>query len=141
MSEQSPARKATVLVYSDDRQVRQQVRLALGRRVASDLPEIEIVECATQPAVIKATDAGGIDLCILDGEAAPAGGFGVGYQMRDEVPDCPPIMLLVARVQDAWLGTWSRADKIVPFPVDPQTLPVAAAELLRARLATEASAQ
>lgn len=141
MSEQSTARKATVLVYSDDRLVRQQVRLALGRRVASDLPEIEIVECATQPAVIKATDAGGIDLCILDGEATPAGGMGVGYQMRDEVPNCPPILLLVARVQDAWLATWSRADKIVTYPIDPQVLPGVAAELLRARLAPEAAAQ
>ena len=47
MSEVAPAGKATILVYSDDRSTRGQVRVALGRRVAADLPEIEVVECAT----------------------------------------------------------------------------------------------
>ena len=42
--ERASAAKATVLVYSDDRTVREQVRLALGRRVAADLPEIEVGE-------------------------------------------------------------------------------------------------
>ena len=32
---------AKILLYSDDRTTREQVRLALGRRVAADLPEIE----------------------------------------------------------------------------------------------------
>ncbi len=40
---------AKVLLYSDDRTVREQVRLALGRRVAADLPELDIVDTATQP--------------------------------------------------------------------------------------------
>ena len=68
---------ATILLYSDDRLVRQQVRLALGRRVAADVPEIEVVEVATHQAVTKALDAGGYDLVIMDGEATPAGGMGV----------------------------------------------------------------
>ena len=42
MSDQTqPSDKATVLLYSDDRTVREQVRLALGRRIAADLPDIE----------------------------------------------------------------------------------------------------
>ena len=36
-----------VLLYSSDRTVREQVRLALGRKVASDLPPIEVEEVAT----------------------------------------------------------------------------------------------
>ena len=53
MSEEAAAAKATILVYSDDRSVRDQVKLAMGRRVAADLPEIAVVECATHQAVTK----------------------------------------------------------------------------------------
>ena len=42
-----------VLVFSDDRTVREAVRLALGRRLASDLPEIELFEVATQGALLR----------------------------------------------------------------------------------------
>src|SRR6476661_2015905 len=45
---------ATVLVYSDDKNVREQVRLAAGRRPAADVPQVEFLECATQPAVLAA---------------------------------------------------------------------------------------
>jgi len=129
---------AIVLLYSDDRTVREQVRLALGSRLAADLPEIEIREVATQPAVLWAMDAGGIDLVILDGEAAPSGGMGIAHQLKDEIADCPPVLLLVARVADAWLATWSKAEAVSPFPIDPVRLPTTAAELLRRRLAEKA---
>lgn len=131
---------ARVLLYSDDRTTREQVRLALGKRVAADLPELDVYEVATQPVVLQAMDAGGIDLAILDGEATPSGGIGLCHQLKNEIKDCPPVLLLVARVADAWLATWSEADAITPYPVDPVRLPAAAAELLRARLAAEASA-
>ena len=133
-----PATTATVLLYSDDRTVREDVRLALGRVLAADLPAIEIVEVATQPAVLKAMDAGGIDLVILDAEATPSGGMGIAHQLKDEIADCPPVLLLIARVADAWLATWSKAEAVVPYPVDPVRLPAAAADLLRARLSVPA---
>lgn len=140
MSVESPTRKATVLLYSDDRSVRDQVRVALGRRVAADLPEIDVYETATHQAVTKALDAGGIDVVIMDGEATPAGGMGLCHQVKDEIVDCPPVLVLVARVADAWLATWSRADAVQAYPIDPQALPVAVAGLLRDRLARAASA-
>ena len=141
MSEVAPAGKATILVYSDDRNTRGEVRLALGRRVAADLPEIEIVECATHQAVTKTLDAGGIDLVVMDGEATPAGGIGLCRQVKDEIANCPPVVLLVARVADAWLATWSRAEAVVPYPIDPVRLPSSVAEVLRAGLASEAHAR
>ena len=76
---------ATVLVYSDDAGTREQVRLAAGRRPAADVPPVEFLECATLPAVLKALDEGGIDVCVLDGEAVPAGGMGVCRQIKDEI--------------------------------------------------------
>ena len=138
MSEVAPAGKATILVYSDYRSTRGQVRVALVRRVAADLPEIEVVECATHQAVSRTLAAGGIDLVIMDGEAVPAGGIGLCRQVKDEVANCPPVLLLVARVADAWLATWSRADAVVAYPIDPIRLPEAVAGLLRARMGATA---
>ena len=47
---------ATVLVYSDDANTREQVKLAAGRRPAADVPPVEFLECATLPAVLSALD-------------------------------------------------------------------------------------
>jgi DNA-binding response OmpR family regulator len=133
--EQTPAPAAEptlkVLVYSDDRTVRQQVRAALGKRPAGDLPALEYVECATEPMVIRQVDATRFDLLILDGEATPAGGMGICRQLKDEVFRCPPVLVLVGRPQDAWLATWSRADAVVAHPIDAITLATSVAKVLR----------
>ena len=120
----------TILLYSSNRLTRENVRLALGRKVASDLPAISVVEVATQPAVLVAMDGGGIDLAVLDGEAVP-GGMGLCRQLKDEIVRCPPILVLTGRPDDAWLATWSRADGVVAHPIDPLRLPAAVAQLLR----------
>lgn len=137
-AEQASETAATVLVYSDDRTVRERIRLALGTLVATDLPTVRVVECATPRAVVRAMDAGGIDAAVLDGEAVPAGGMGICRQLKDEIVHCPPILILVGRLDDAWLATWSRADAVVAHPVDPIRLPGAVAGLLRRRLQTPA---
>ena len=124
----------TILVYSDDRSTREKVRLAIGRRPAADLPRVEFFECATQPAVLKALDAGGIDVVVLDGEAAPSGGLGLARQIKDEIYRCPPVLVLIGRAQDAWLATWSRAEAAVPHPLDPVAVATAVAGLMRQRL-------
>jgi DNA-binding response OmpR family regulator len=122
---------ATVLVYSDDSGTREQVRLATGRRPAPDAPLVEFLECATPAAVIKELDKGGIDVCVLDGEAVPMGGMGMCRQIKDEIFNCPPVLLLIGRPQDAWLATWSRADAAVALPVEPVEFANALAALLR----------
>jgi DNA-binding response OmpR family regulator len=123
----------TVLLYASDRAVREHVRLSLGRKVAKDLPDVRVVEVATQPAVLTAMDGGKVDLAILDGEAVP-GGMGLCRQLKDEVFSCPPVLVLTGRVDDAWLATWSRADAVLPHPIDPMRLPDVVAGLLRSRL-------
>ena len=123
-----------VLVYSDDVNTRQQVILALGRRPHPDLPELEYVEVATEPVVIQNMDAGDISLAILDGEAVPAGGMGIAKQLKDEIYQCPPVVVLTGRPQDAWLATWSRAEAAVPHPLDPIQLAETVVALLRARV-------
>lgn len=124
-----------VLVYSDDASVRAQVLAALGTRVAPELPRLEFLEVATQPVVVRSLDRGGFDLAILDGEAHPAGGLGICRQIKDEVFQAPPVIVLTGRPQDAWLATWSRADGVVPQPIDPVVLAETVATVLRQRLA------
>lgn len=121
-----------MLVYSDDIDTRQQVVLALGRRPIAGLPEVQYVEVATAAMVLEHVDAGGIDLIVLDGEAAPAGGLGLAKQLKDEVAACPPVLVLTGRPQDAWLATWSRAEGVVAHPLDPVRLAEVAVALLSA---------
>ncbi len=128
-SSQDPVR---VLVYSDNAATREQVMLALGKRIHPELPELSYLEVATAPVVIAHMDAGGIDLAILDGEATPAGGMGIAKQLKDEITDCPPILVLTGRPDDAWLANWSRAEAAVPHPIDPIRLGEAVVGLLRA---------
>ncbi|HUR75223.1 MAG TPA: hypothetical protein VMZ00_13175 [Sporichthya sp.] len=135
-SAQAPEVTMRVLVYSDDVNSRNAVRLALGRRPAPELPRVELLECATEPAVLAAMDRGGIDVAVLDGEASPAGGMGICRQLKDEIYRCPPILVLIGRMQDGWLATWSRADAVVAHPLDPIAVADAVASLMRQRLAS-----
>lgn len=123
-----------ILVYSDDANTRADVIAALGTRPAPELPRVAFVEVATEPMVIRRMDGGVIDLAILDGEAAPAGGMGICRQLKDEIFNCPPVLVLTGRPQDGWLATWSRADAAVPQPLDPVILAEAVATLLRQRV-------
>jgi len=132
-------RTLTVLVYSDDAAVRASVIAALGRRPAADLPLVECVEFATEPAIVRRLDAGGVDLAILDGEAVPSGGMGIARRMKNEIYNAPPVLLLLGRPQDAWLATWSQAEAVIPHPIDPVLLAQAAAALLRHLVAVTSS--
>ena len=120
-----------ILVYSDDANVREQVRLALGKRIHPELPELTYVDVATGPMVIRQIETDDIDLAILDGEATPTGGMGIAKQLKDEVADCPPIVVLTGRRDDAWLARWSRAEAAVPLPIDPIELADAVVGILR----------
>jgi len=59
--------------------------------------------------------------------------MGIARQLKDEIFACPPILVLIGRPQDAWLATWSRADAVVPHPLEPVALARAVAALLRRR--------
>ena len=122
-----------VVVYSHDADTRAQIKLAIGTRPAMDVPEATVIEVATEPALFRLLDAGGVDVMVLDGEAQPAGGMGVCRQAKDEIYDCPPVLLVVGRADDGWLATWSRADAVISHPIDPVALAHSLADLMRAR--------
>jgi DNA-binding NarL/FixJ family response regulator len=113
----SAVRAATVLVYSSHEATRARLITAIGRSPAPGL-DLSYVEAGRGDEVVDRLDAGGIDLAILDGEAAPTGGMGLARQLKDELDDPPPVLLVVGRRDDAWLATWSRAEAVVSHPID-----------------------
>jgi DNA-binding response OmpR family regulator len=122
----------SVLLYSDDPQVRDRMRLAIGTRPAADL-EVEFVDASTYGECIRLIDTYDIDLLVLDGEATPAGGLGIARQLRDEVTDCPPIAVVIARAADRWLAAYAKVDATLVHPLDPVTTGRVIAGLLRQR--------
>lgn len=141
---QPPQQKKQIAIYSDDSSVRASVIVALGSRVAEDLPEHEVHEFATGAALRQYIDRNAqdgtfkIDLFILDGEATPEGGLGVARQLKDEVFNCPPVLAITGRKEDAWLAAWSKAEASVMHPIDPFTLARTVADLLRTGSLTSA---
>ncbi|MBB2921552.1 response regulator transcription factor [Cellulomonas cellasea] len=125
-------RAPRILLYSDDVDTRQQVLLAVGRRLRRGAPDITWVEVATPAAVLSQVDGGGFDVLVLDGEAGKAGGMGIARQLKDEIFRCPPILLLTGRPQDAWLASWSQADAVLSQPLDPIDVQRVVAELVGA---------
>jgi DNA-binding response OmpR family regulator len=125
-----------VVVYSHDADTRARVRLAIGRRPAADVPEAEIIDVATAAMLWRILDAGGADVLVLDGEAQPAGGMGVCRQAKDEIYNCPPVLLIIGRADDGWLATWSQADAVISHPIDPMALARELAGLMRQRAGT-----
>ena len=123
------ARRLTVLVYASNPQTTDRVIRALGEHPLPDVT-IDAVPVSTSDAAIARLDADGVDLAILDAEAAPSGGMGLARQIKDEIDSPPPVVLLVARRDDAWLASWSRAEAVVPHPVDAVTLATAVTSLI-----------
>ena len=111
-------RSVDVVLYSDDITTRDAVRVGVGRRPARDVEVASWRECAGAPAVLEAVESGAFDLVVLDGEANPVGGMGLCRQLKAEVPDCPPVIVITGRPQDGWLATWSLADGVASHPID-----------------------
>jgi DNA-binding response OmpR family regulator len=128
--------KLVLALYSDDSSVRSSVIAALGKQLDKDLPIHEIKEFATAAALRLYVDSKKqVDLFILDAEAVPEGGMGVCRQLKDEVFNCPPVLLITARSSDNWLATWSKAEATVMHPIDPFTIAAKCAGLFKSNSA------
>ena len=127
-------RSYTVLLYSDDPQVRDRMRLAIGAHPARDLT-VRFVESSTYAGTVRLLDDEEVDLLVLDGEATPGGGLGIARQLQDEFPDAPPVCVAIARAADRWLAAYARVDATLMYPLDPVATGQTVANLLRERAA------
>jgi len=120
-----------ILVFSHRPEVRERIVTAVGRRPAADLGRVTYHESATIADVLMEMDSGTVDLAILDGEAQPTGGIGLCRQLKNEIDDCPPIVIAIRRKDDRWLATWSQADAVLVHPLDPLAAAETVADVLR----------
>ena len=120
----------TVVLFSEDAAVREQVRFALGRRPADDV-ELVYLEADTGDDAVKQIEDHYVDLAILDGEAQPTGGMGLARQLKYELDDCPAVLVLIRRSVDEWLARWSLAEGTLLLPLDPLTTSKTVVDLLR----------
>jgi DNA-binding response OmpR family regulator len=127
-------RSYTVLLYSDDPQVRDRMRLAIGTRPAKDLT-VRFVDTSTYAETVRVIDDEDVDLLVLDGEASPGGGLGIARQLKDEHPDPPPCCVVIARAADRWLAAYARVEATLVHPLDPILTGQTVAALLRDRAA------
>ncbi len=121
----------TVLLYSDDPEVRDRMRLAIGSRPAADL-SVKFVDASTYAEVVRLVDDTDVDLLVLDGEATPGGGLGIARQLKDEISNPPPVVLAIARAADRWLASYARVEGTIMYPLDPVVTGKTVSDLLRA---------
>ena len=111
-----------MLVYSHRPEVREAIIAAVGRRPAPDVGRVRFLEAGGVAEVLAR---------VRRGEAQPTGGMGVSRQLKNEIDDCPPIVVTVRRRDDRWLATWSQADAVLVHPLDPLTAAETVASVLR----------
>ena len=62
-------------------------------------------------------------------------GLGIARQLKDEIVDCPPTCVVIARAADRWLAAYARVDATLTHPLDPMTTGQTVAALLHSRAA------
>ncbi|QTG76269.1 two-component system response regulator [Trueperella pecoris] len=122
-----------VMVYSDNRDTRNDVMQAVGRRVGKGLPTINWTEAATWEGAYLKVEENHFDLLILDGETPKLGGIGFGKMVRDELVADMPYIVLIGRPQDEWLARVSAPNAILHLPVDAWALSEAVAAIVKAK--------
>ena len=139
MDDQVTTARLELLVFSDDAAVRRQVREGIGQRPAKGLPLVSWTEAATAEGVrlaLKDRAKEGrapFDALVLDAETKKLGGMGLAHELFTELDRRPPVVLLTARPQDDWLAAWSKAEVVVPRPLDPMALQEGVTKALQAR--------
>jgi len=120
----------TILVASDSQQVRDNVRTALVR------PGFTVVQAERGQDVAPYVAASPPDLIILDMQIGNMGGMATATELRNEhsADRCEdvPILLLLDREADRFLGRTCDAEAMLLKPVDPGTLRRTVKETLEA---------
>ena len=89
-------RTLSVLVYSDDVNTRESVKLAVGRRPAANLPRVAWTEIATRPALLEAVEPG---LLFLPSRLVPPKGVQVALEAVAGLRDLPWRLVIAG---DGW---------------------------------------
>jgi len=119
-----------ILLVADDPGFRDRLALALGRlELAGE--EVSFLEAANGNDALVLAEARHPDLVVSDVSVPPYGGFGLTRDLKANPDTACPVILILDRFQDEWLGRWSGADALVNRPVDPFALAQVASQLVQ----------
>jgi CheY-like chemotaxis protein len=119
-----------ILLVADDPGFRDRLTLALERLELSG-EEVSFLEAANGNDALVLAEAHQPDLVVADVSVSPYGGFGLTRDLKANPEISCPVILVLDRLQDEWLGRWSGADALVNRPVDPFALAEVASRLLQ----------
>jgi DNA-binding response OmpR family regulator len=121
---------------------RERLRLALERLEANS-GEVEFLEAENGDVALALAERDHPDMVVVEVGVTPYGAFGLTRDLK-AVPELAcPVIVVLERLQDEWLGRWCGADALVHQPVDPFELAKVARRLLqegRAGAAVEGAA-
>lgn len=107
----------------------ERLRLAL-ERLEADTGEVEFLEAENGDVALAIAEREHPDLVVVEVGVTPYGAFGLTRDLK-AVPELAcPVIIVLERLQDEWLGRWSGADALVNRPVDPFALAQVASQLL-----------
>ena len=118
-----------ILLVADDPGFRDRLALALERLELSG-EEVSFLEAANGNDALVLAEADHPDLVVTDVSVSPYGGLGLTRDLKANPETACPVILILDRFQDEWLGRWSGADALVNQPVDPFALAQVATRLL-----------
>jgi CheY-like chemotaxis protein len=118
-----------IMLVADDPRFRDRLALALERLEVGG-EEVAFLEAANGNDALVLAEAHEPDLVVADVSVTPYGGFGLTRDLKADPEMACPVILVLDRLQDEWLGRWSGADALVNRPVDPFALAQVASRLL-----------
>jgi DNA-binding response OmpR family regulator len=123
-----------ILLVAAEPGSRERLRLALERLEAAG-DEIEFLQADDGNVALAAAELEHPDLVVAEVGVTPYGAFGLTRDLKALPKVACPVIVLLERDQDEWLGRWSGADALVYRPVDPFALAQVAGRLLAERAA------
>jgi DNA-binding response OmpR family regulator len=129
-----------ILLVAREPAFRERLRLALERLEATG-ETVEFAEAADGNVAMNLAETVHPDLLVVEVGVTPYGGFGLTRDIKSFDDLACPVVVILERPQDDWLGRWSGADALVNRPVDPFALAQVARRLVeeaRAEAATRA---
>ena len=95
-----------ILLVADDPGFRDRLVLALERLELSG-EEVSFLEAANGNDALVLAEAHEPDLVVADVSVSPYGGFGLTRDLKANPEVSCPVILVLDRLQDEWLGRWS----------------------------------
>lgn len=108
-----------VIIYSDDKTVRQSIIDAVGVRPGKGLPRIAWKQTATAHAFQQEIHDNEYAVAVVDGETTKISGLVAAKTVGYEEDNIPVFVALIARPQDEWLANFSGIDYTIERPLRP----------------------